>query len=123
MQQVLIIGVGLIGATLAYRLAQAGAGVTLVEAQAQPAAQASGHSFGWINASYYLTPAHHHLRVAGIEAHHRLARDLGADLWDWQGCLWAEDAAALDQMAADLGPSPIPRAVLPSGKVRLILPP
>ncbi len=102
MQQILIIGAGLIGAALAYRLSQAGAGVTVVEAQAQPAAQASGHSFGWINASYYLTAAHHHLRVAGMAAHRRLAQDLGADLWDWQGCLWVEGAATLDQMATDL---------------------
>ncbi len=103
MQNVVIIGAGLIGAGLAYRLAQAGARVTVLDAMAQPATQASGHSFGWINASYYLTPAHHHLRVAGIAAHHRLARDLGADVWEWQGCLWVEEAAALDQMAADLG--------------------
>ena len=68
MQQVVIIGAGLIGAGLAYRLTQAGARVTVVEAQGAPATQASGHSFGWINASYYLTPAHHHLRVAGMAA-------------------------------------------------------
>ena len=102
MQQVVIIGAGLIGAGLAYRLTQAGARVTVVEAQGAPATQASGHSFGWINASYYLTPAHHHLRVAGMAAHHRLSRDLDADLWDWQGCLWVEDGPTLDQTATDL---------------------
>ena len=102
MQHVVIIGAGLIGAGLAYRLTQAGARVTVVEAGGAPATMASGHSFGWINASYYLSPAHHHLRVAGMAAHHRLARDLAADLWEWQGCLWVEDAPALEQMAAEL---------------------
>ena len=102
MQHVVIIGAGLIGAGLAFRLTQAGARVTVVEAQDRPASQASGHSFGWINASYYLTQAHHHLRGEGLAAHHKLARDLGADLWDWQGCLWSEDDPALTQMASDL---------------------
>ena len=102
MQHVVIIGAGVIGAGLAYRLTQAGARVTVVEAGGGPATMASGHSFGWINASYYLSPAHHHLRVAGMAAHHRLARDLAADLWEWQGCLWVEDAPALEQMAAEL---------------------
>ena len=103
MQHVVIIGAGLIGAGLAYRLTQAGARVTVVEAQGAPATMASGHSFGWINASNYLGAAHHHLRVAGMAAHHRLARDLGTHLWDWQGCLWVEDEPALDKMAAELG--------------------
>ena len=103
MQHVVIIGAGLIGAGLAYRVTQAGARVTVVEAQGAPATMASGHSFGWINASYYLGAAHHHLRVAGMAAHHRLARDLGTHLWDWQGCLWVEDEPALDKMAAELG--------------------
>lgn len=102
MKTIVIIGAGLIGAALAYRLTQSGARVTVVEAQPTPATQASGHSFGWINASYYLTPAHHHLRVAGLAAHRRLAQELNLDLWDWQGCLWVEDAPILDRMAAGL---------------------
>ena len=102
MTRVVIIGAGLIGACLAWELARAGARVSVVEAGLQPAAQASGHSFGWINASFFLNAAHHRLRVAGMAAHHRMAQDLGADLWDWPGCLWWEDAARLDAMALDL---------------------
>ena len=103
MERVLIIGAGLTGAGLAWHLARAGARVTVLEAGPYGASQASGHSFGWINGSFYLNAAHHRLRVAGMAAHHRLARDLGADLWDWPGCLWWEDAAGLDAMAAALG--------------------
>ena len=122
MQHVVIIGAGLIGAGLAYRLSQAGARVTVVEAQGAPAAMASGRSFGWINASYYLSPAHHHLRVAGMAAHHRMARDLGAGLWDWQGCLWVEDVGALDQMAADLADLGYGFQDLSQGKVAAMVP-
>lgn len=103
MERIVIIGAGLTGAALAWHLSRAGARVTVLEAGVQAAAQASGHSFGWINASFYLNEAHHRLRVAGIAAHHRLARDLGAALWDWPGCLWWEDAAGLGAMAAALG--------------------
>jgi glycine/D-amino acid oxidase-like deaminating enzyme len=102
MMRVVIIGAGLIGAALAWELSRAGARVTVVEAALQPAAQASGRSFGWINGSFYLNAAHHRLRVAGMAAHRRMARDLGADLWHWPGCLWWEDAAGLEAMTADL---------------------
>ncbi len=103
MSKIIIIGAGLLGAALAYTLARAGARVTVLEAGLQAASQASGRSFGWINGSFYLNAAHHHLRVAGMAAHHRLARDLEAGLWQWPGCLWWEDAAGLDQMAGALG--------------------
>lgn len=102
MTRIVIIGAGLIGATLAWKLARAGARVTVFEAALHPASQASGRSFGWINASFHLGAAHHRLRVAGIAAHHRLARDLEGVAWDWPGCLWWEDAAGVDQMAAGL---------------------
>lgn len=102
MERIVIIGAGLTGAALAWHLSRGGARVTVIEAGLQAASQASGHSFGWINGSYYLTAAHHRLRVAAMAAHHRLARDLGADLWDWPGCLWWEDAPGLGATAAAL---------------------
>jgi glycine/D-amino acid oxidase-like deaminating enzyme len=74
-QQVIVIGAGIIGASIAYQLAKAGAAVTVLDAGG-PAGQASGASFGWINASFYVDPDHFALRLAGIEAHERLARSL-----------------------------------------------
>jgi len=100
-QTINIIGAGVIGASLAFHLSRAGAKVTVFEA-AKPAAAASGHSFGWINASFYANPAHHHLRAAAITAHHWLTALLPDPAPNWQGCLWFEDDAALDQIAADL---------------------
>jgi glycine/D-amino acid oxidase-like deaminating enzyme len=68
MEKIVIIGAGLIGATLAFQLARSGRAVTVVEA-GLPAAAASGRSFGWINASFALSEAHFALRVAGMAAH------------------------------------------------------
>lgn len=106
MTHILIIGAGLLGAGLAYHLTRHGAKVTLLEAGMQPAAQASGRSFGWINANYALNAAHHHLRVAGMAAHHRLEARLGperaAGLWHWPGCIWWEEEEGLEEMAAEM---------------------
>lgn len=107
MEHCLIIGAGLTGAALAYELSLGGARVTVLEAGMQAASQASGRSFGWINASFALNAAHHALRVEGIAAHHRLevrlANQMPEPLWDWPGCLWWEkEGAALDAMAEGL---------------------
>ena len=91
------------GASLAYALAGAGAGreVVVVDA-ALPASGASGRSFGWINASFFLSRAHFDLRLAGIEAHRRLMRDLPG-LHRWGGCLWWEETGeGFDRTEADL---------------------
>ena len=106
MTHVLIIGAGLIGACLAFRLTRAGARVTVIEA-ARPATGASGASFGWINASFFHSTAHFNLRAEGTLAHHRLDRDLCDTGTLWQGCLWwEEEGAAYDARAkalVDLG--------------------
>ncbi|MBC7478566.1 MAG: FAD-binding oxidoreductase, partial [Pseudorhodobacter sp.] len=101
MQRIIIIGAGLIGAALAYRLTEAGAAVTVIEA-AQPASGASGASFGWINASFFHSAAHFNLRRAGIAAHHRLSEQVGQTGTHWPGTLWWEEEAELDKMAASL---------------------
>ena len=100
--KILILGAGLIGACLAYRLTRAGCTVTVVEA-ATPASGASGSSFGWINASFYLNPSHHHLRAVAIAAHHRLTTDLRSPAPSWSGTLWFEGQGdTLTRLLTDL---------------------
>lgn len=100
-QKVIIVGAGIIGASLAFQLARRGAEVTVFEA-AKPAHAASGRSFGWINASFYANPAHHRLRVAGMQAHHRLQSLLAAAAApNWQGCLWFEAQGAPQTLMAE----------------------
>jgi D-hydroxyproline dehydrogenase subunit beta len=94
-----IIGAGIIGASLAHRLAKSGARVTLLDA-GQPANAASGASFGWLNASYFATPAHHHLRAAALKAHRALDLELATGTI-WQGALWYEDTGPALQTLAD----------------------
>lgn len=101
-QHIIVVGAGINGAVLAYHLAQGGAQVTVIEAQA-PAAAASGRSFGWINASFYLDETHFHLRHAGIAAWQSLGRDLGGLGLHWPGCLWwEEEGAGFDRKEAEL---------------------
>jgi len=92
----LILGAGITGAALAHRLAKGGASVTVVEG-GLPAGAASGRSFGWVNASFFLSEAHFHLRHAAMAAH----RDLAAELkrpHQPEGCLWyEEEGAAFDR--------------------------
>lgn len=100
--RVTVVGAGLVGAALAQAFSARGAAVTVIES-ARPAALASGSSFGWINASFYANPAHHHLRAAAMEAHHRLESVLGLTLHRWTGTLWWEEqGAGFDKMSADL---------------------
>ncbi|NBE08660.1 NAD(P)/FAD-dependent oxidoreductase [Paragemmobacter ruber] len=89
---ILILGAGITGAALAHQLAKGGATVTVVDA-GSPAGAASGGSFGWVNASFFLSEAHFHLRHAAMEAHQALAAELGLDPQP-QGCLWHEATGA-----------------------------
>lgn len=92
----LIIGAGIIGAVLAHRLSVGGASVTVID-QVAPAGAASGRSFGWVNASFFLSEAHFHLRRAAMEAHRRLAADLSLP-YQPEGCLWFEaEGTAFDR--------------------------
>lgn len=100
--QVLVVGAGVIGASVAYHLARDGAQVTVIDG-AGVAAGATGRSFGWINASFHADAAHFRLRAESMAAYHRLAGQMDMAPVRWTGCLCWEDAgAALDRQAADL---------------------
>lgn len=96
---VVIVGAGIIGAAAAFRMAQAGADVVVVDA-GLPAATSG--SFGWINASFALSEAHYALRVAGMEAWARLVGDLalpvtgcGCISWEFTGTAMERERATL----------------------------
>jgi len=102
MTQTLIIGAGITGAALAFRLSLRGEAVTIVSTHAE-GGLASAASFGWLNASYYLSHPHYHLRHQGLAAHRRLTRALPALPTTWPGCLWYEATGdAQDETATDL---------------------
>ena len=76
MPDVLVIGAGIVGASIAYGLASRGAAVTVLEAD-RPAAGTSKSSFAWPNANEKLPREYFDLNFAGLAEHHRLAAELG----------------------------------------------
>jgi glycine/D-amino acid oxidase-like deaminating enzyme len=78
--RIVVIGAGVIGASVAFRLAEAGADVTVLEA-GRPGGGTSGTSFAWLNAHNKPPRPYHDLNVAGMRAHAALARELGAAPW------------------------------------------
>ena len=80
MPRIIVIGAGVIGASVAFRLAEAGAAVTVLEA-GRPGGGTSGASFAWLNAHEKPPRAYHDLNVGGMRAHAALADELGAAPW------------------------------------------
>ena len=83
MIKTIVIGAGVMGASVAYRLAQAGAAVTVLEAT-RIGGGTSGISFAWTNAHKKPPKTYHDLNVAGMKAHAALADEFGATPW-WHG--------------------------------------
>src|SRR3984957_13267895 len=79
----IVIGAGVMGASAAYRLAQAGADVTVLEAT-RVGGGTSGISFAWTNAHRKPPKPYHDLNVGGMKAHAALRDEFGATPW-WHG--------------------------------------
>jgi glycine/D-amino acid oxidase-like deaminating enzyme len=93
--KVVIVGSGIVGTSVAYRLAQAGAEVVVVE-ERRIGGGTSSASYAWVNACEKLTSkAYFELNVAGRDAHARLAEELGGTEWyPRPGILQWQDAEA-----------------------------
>lgn len=85
--KVIVIGAGIVGANVAWRLAQKGADVTVVEA-GRPGGGISGNSFAWVNSHRKPPQSYHSLNVLGMQAHRDLCREFPDQTW-WggRGCL------------------------------------
>ncbi len=100
-KRVIVVGSGIIGASIAYHLAKGGAAVTVIEAD-EPGGIATRASWAWINASWGNPEPYFRLRVRSIEHWHRLQKDIPALAIDWcGGLIWDLPPAGLDAYAAE----------------------
>jgi D-hydroxyproline dehydrogenase subunit beta len=79
-QRVVVVGAGIVGASVAARLAADGQRVTLLD-QDQPGRATSRWSFAWINSNDKGPRPYHDLNHAGMRAWAELAPDLDGDAW------------------------------------------
>jgi glycine/D-amino acid oxidase-like deaminating enzyme len=98
MPKIIVIGAGVMGASVAFRLAQAGASVTVLEAN-RIGGGTSGTSFAWTNAHQKPPRPYHELNVGGMRAHAALRDEFGATPW-WHGggsLEWVSESARAEQ--------------------------
>lgn len=99
-KHVVVIGAGIVGASLAYHLAGRGASVTVVEA-GEVACGVTGTSFAWLNASHTEPDAIAQLRGAAITEYRRLETELPGLKVRWTGALsYGTSPAGVLQAAA-----------------------
>ncbi len=93
--RVVVAGAGIIGASVAWHLAKAGAEVTVIDREG-PATHASRGSFAWINATWSKQPrAYHALNQAGVAGWRRLQPELTFPV-RWGGSLEGNADVALE---------------------------
>ena len=100
--KIVVIGAGIVGASIAYHLARRGAAVTIVD-KGLPAGGVTGQAFGWINVSRGTSDPCSPLRHLAIPEWRRLEHDLrGALSVNWSGALsWNSDLAATERFVRD----------------------
>ncbi|MBZ9678190.1 NAD(P)/FAD-dependent oxidoreductase [Mesorhizobium sp. ES1-1] len=100
-KQVIIVGAGIIGASIAWHMARAGASVTVI-ADSAMGGVATPNSFAWINASWGNPEPYFRLRIRAMAEWTRLAHDLPGLPLSWCGGLcWDLPAAEMKTYAAE----------------------
>ncbi|PTE10184.1 NAD(P)/FAD-dependent oxidoreductase [Mesorhizobium helmanticense] len=100
-KQVIVIGAGIVGASIAWHLAKAGARVTVI-AESDAGGVATPNSFAWINASWGNPQPYFRLRTRSMAEWTRLAQDVAGMPLEWCGGLcWDLPAAELETYAAE----------------------
>lgn len=85
-KRVVVIGAGIVGASVAYHLASKGAKVIVIEA-GEIASGVTGHSFAWLNTTHSWPDPIAPLRSAAIAEYHRLEAELPDLNVQWTGAL------------------------------------
>jgi glycine/D-amino acid oxidase-like deaminating enzyme len=85
-KRVIVVGAGIIGASIAWHLAKAGAEVTVIEA-GQPGGVATRNSWAWINASWGNPEIYFRLRTRSMAEWRRIDREVPGLEVSWCGGL------------------------------------
>jgi len=101
---IIIVGAGIVGASLAYHLARQNARVTLINKASKPANEATGQSFGWIIAGHDAPEAYFNLRQQAITDWHRVENEFNGQLKvNWSGALtWYDKMLEMERIVHDL---------------------
>lgn len=123
--RVVVAGAGIVGASIAYQLAKAGAGVTVVD-KLGPATHASRGTFAWINATWAKQPRdYHRLNQEGVATWRSLQDEIGIPV-KWGGSLeWFDDEARqrrLEALITEQVEWGEPARMLPSQELRRLEP-
>lgn len=102
-KRIVVIGAGIMGASVAYHLARKGAEVTVVDAEGI-ASGVTGNSFAWINTSSSESDPIAQLRGAAIEAYRQLETELPGLTVRWTGALSYTEMASVAPTAASNPP-------------------
>lgn len=100
--RVVVAGAGIVGASIAYHLAKAGAPVTVIDSEG-PASHASRGTFAWINATWAKQPrAYHALSQEGVSNWQTLSKELDIPLRQTGSLEWFDNGARQQKLSAQI---------------------
>ncbi len=115
--KVAVIGAGIVGSSVAYRLSEGGAEVVLIDG-AKPGSGTTSSSFAWVNANNKLPREYFDLNVAGMRENGRLHKVIGGGWFHATGNLiWAEDRESLENRVERLRSWSYAAEMLPASTV------
>ncbi|CAM2903086.1 NAD(P)/FAD-dependent oxidoreductase [Paenibacillus taichungensis] len=86
-QKIVIVGAGIVGASMAYHLAKRNQDVTVIERYPAAARDVTEKSFAWIHTTHRVAPEYWHLYDAALEEYHALQQELSELEIHWHGAL------------------------------------
>ncbi len=95
---VVIVGAGIMGASIAYHMVRRGVRVTILETE-RPVAGATRNSFAWLKAGGKRPRSYYELNLLGMYGWRRLSVEIGLELpVQFGGCLhWTGNAASAER--------------------------
>ena len=100
-KRIIVVGAGIVGASIAWHLAKAGADVTVIEA-GEPGGLATRNSWAWINASWGNSETYFRLRERSMLEWRRLDREVPGLEVNWcGGLIWDLPIEQLEAYAVE----------------------
>jgi glycine/D-amino acid oxidase-like deaminating enzyme len=101
---IIVVGASIVGASLAYHLAQGNVRVTLIDCAFGPGQNVTEKSFAWLTAAHDASEADIHFRQQAISDWHRLESELSGKLRiNWCGALsWYKDMSEAEHLVSKL---------------------